>query len=511
MRRPLSHVFLASLFFLSGNSLLLTLGLLSIIFVFAFFFSLVEIKNRWGAGPATLYGTILFLFFRRYIGSTLSENLGIIFGVLSLAFFLRGIGQGRKKIVFIGGFLFSLGLIARAGCFIVLPLLVLWALFFSGKGAHFKSRSFFAGGLAAAILLGFLVNTLTLVFLAGPNRGPAFSNFSYSFYGLVFGGDWTLALNNPAYKNLSENEKAQRIYHDAFEAVKAHPSLLVHGVRRAWKAFFSGYVYSFMGNSSLNTFFSFAALAALFLMFFDTSPTARFLLAAALGIVLSVPFVPPWDADSMRAYATTIPLIAAMPAFGLFRIRSLLWGRPSPERAANGNGHLANGHDDGPSRGIAGLVFSGILVLLCFPGPVVLQRIEAALHRAPRAEKLARVPKGYLQFRQRCEPKNFINLVADDVKAPRAPDVRLSDFRVNTIRPLAAMYPEFAWVLASLKAGTSFYFDPFTSRWTIMKTGLIRKNTVYSGLMFEVKYFSCLVVGEAMDPSSLFEKLRLHP
>ena len=40
------------------------------------------------------------------------------------------------------------------------------------------------------------------------------------------------------------------------------------------------------------------------------------LVCGAAGIALSLPFAPPWDSDSMRAYAATIPFFAAFCACG---------------------------------------------------------------------------------------------------------------------------------------------------------------------------------------------------
>ena len=50
---------------------------------------------------------------------------------------------------------------------------------------------------------------------------------------------------------------------------------------------------------------------------------ARLHIAAWTGILLSVPFVPPWDTDNMRAYAATMAFIVTLPLLGLSYRRQL--------------------------------------------------------------------------------------------------------------------------------------------------------------------------------------------
>src|SRR5262249_12832135 len=47
---------------------------------------------------------------------------------------------------------------------------------------------------------------------------------------------------------------------------------------------------------------------------------AYFLLLAFAGILLSAPFVPPIDADSMRAYSATFPVVVSITAVGIARL-----------------------------------------------------------------------------------------------------------------------------------------------------------------------------------------------
>jgi len=81
-------------------------------------------------------------------------------------------------------------------------------------------------------------------------------------------------------------------------------------------------------------------------------------IAAWAGILLSVPFVPPWDADNMRAYAATLPFVVALPVMGM------CYGR-------EGKAKWSAGDHGGASFRLTDVVaFSGILIALLIAGPL---------------------------------------------------------------------------------------------------------------------------------------------
>ena len=190
------------------------------------------------------------------------------------------------------------------------------------------------GSATAAILLGFAVNGLVLQVVAIP--GAAYSNFSYTLYGLVFGGNWGLALQqHPELVALPPLDQANQVYLLAWEQIRTHPVSLIAGCLTAWKAFFigrSGTWFSFilypsplwadMREAFLAEFWIVAInglmiAGVLVLMRNRHNRLARLHIAAWAGILLSVPFVPPWDADNMRAYAATMAFIVTLPLMGL--------------------------------------------------------------------------------------------------------------------------------------------------------------------------------------------------
>jgi hypothetical protein len=199
--------------------------------------------------------------------------------------------------------------------------------------------------------------------------GAAYSNFSYVLYGLVFGGNWILALQqHPELVTLAPLDQANQVYALVWGQIEAHPLSLVTGCFNAWKAFFigrSGTWFSFIlylsplwtdmreaflaeGMAAFNLprdlwmlldvaarEFWIVALnglliaGVLVLMRNRHNRLARLHIAAWAGILLSVPFVPPWDADNMRAYAATMAFIVTLPLMGLSYRRqpSAAWWR----------------------------------------------------------------------------------------------------------------------------------------------------------------------------------------
>ena len=393
-RRPLFPAFLATILNLTDLNLRVALVLLTGIVVIAISFAVREVQRTLGIPAGAVMLVCLFMFYRRYIGSTLTEHLGLTFGCVAFALIWRGAVVTRMGLVFFGLFLLSLALNARAGTFLILPAIVLWAVWVFREPKGSALRAF--GGAVAAVLLGFGVNSLVLHAVGIP--GAAYSNFSYTLYGLVFGGNWTLALQqHPELATLAPVEQAHRVYAIAWEHIRTNPLSLLAGSVRAWTAFFlgrSGAWFSLIlylspdwadlremlladGVKALNfrrdlwvlldvsareiwiiCLHGLLAAGLIVLWRNHRRPLPLLIIAAWAGILLSVPFVPPWDADNMRAYAATIPFIIALPMLGLSYRRE-------------GKTQWSAGEQSGASPQVTDLwVFSALLVALQILGPL---------------------------------------------------------------------------------------------------------------------------------------------
>ncbi|MCX5732864.1 MAG: hypothetical protein NTW68_00865 [candidate division NC10 bacterium] len=352
-RRPLFSALLTALLYVTDGNLPLVLIALTLLSGAAIGLVVREVQRSAGSAAGMWMLLCLFLFYRRFIGATLTEQLGLPLGCLAFCLLWRGAMAARSDLAMAGVFVLSLALNARAGAFLVLPAVVLWSARIR-SGPRRQALKIILGGTVAAAG-GFAVNGLILHLVGIPSA--AFSNFAYVLYGLVFGGDWTLAMRqHPELAGLPDLDQTRHMLGLAIAEIRAHPIVLLTGCVRAWSDFFfaaPGGWFSFLqyrspewatfreagATGSLGALSLFREAVRLLDTSFQTvwivalnvlagagavvawlnrrSAPAGLLIAVGVGILLSVPFAPPWDADNMRAYAATMPFVISFPMLGL--------------------------------------------------------------------------------------------------------------------------------------------------------------------------------------------------
>lgn len=329
----------------------------------------------------------------------------------------------------------------------MLPVLVLWGARRFRQDSHLSVR-FLVGG-SVAVLLAFALN-LVLLRLIGSPDGMAFSNYSQTLYGLVSGGKgWAqVEIDHPELLGMAEPRFSQQIYRLALDAFRADPSGLVVGSLKAWVDFLDPRawgVYSFvhvwyLSSEAVATRLLLYALSGvgligLFLKRRDAN--CSMMLAAMLGITLSVPLVPPIDSDQMRVYAATVPFAAAVPAFGLHTIlrggkeRSSPWPSEQPEHS------------------ITALVFGLGLALFCLLGPVAVR----AVSRPPELREVT-CQAGQKPVYMRVAQGSSIQLIGNKAMPQwYPPRIRTGDFRREVAR--ATYYPELVDELKTIGSGNT--------------------------------------------------------
>lgn len=323
-RRPLYASFLAGLLTLTGGNLRLTLGIQTGLVSAALAWTTWGFWRRTGSSlQAGVFGATLWLFQRRFIGTTTTENLGFLLGSLGFLSLWEAVHQRSSRLFLLGLFLVSLALNARAGAFFVLPALLVWGVRkWPEPGRAWSQRLLVQGGLI--LLLSFSVNFAVLLLSRG-RPGAAYSNFSYTLYGLVFGGNWQLALQqHPDLVPLDPGRQADQVFHLALAQIQTYPMSLVKGALRAWAAFFPE-AYRFADTPPRpwsppwitgSALFLLALRGVAILWRIRLDRACGMLAISLLGVVLSVPFAPPWDSDYMRVYAATLPFLAWLAALG---------------------------------------------------------------------------------------------------------------------------------------------------------------------------------------------------
>jgi hypothetical protein len=325
-RRPLFGSLLAVLLTLTGRNLMAALAILTAMTGLACYFTAREIQRTHGAEIAVFILMVMFLFYRAHSGISMSENLGVMLGTLGFGLLWRGASAKSLSYIWMGLFATTLALNARAGAFFMLPLLILWAGWLLRENKSISWKALFIS--AGAVVLGFALNLALTRMVAVPSGVP-FANFSYTLYGLASGGkSWAYVFeSHPELRAIQEPEQSKLIYQMAFELIRSNPLQTVQGALFNWKMLFSDSwynIYTYLGGENWKLIVA-SRWAMYILCLFGIfawmrnrkDPILSLVLVAALGVFVSVPFLPPTDAYRMRPYAASIIVLAALPALGL--------------------------------------------------------------------------------------------------------------------------------------------------------------------------------------------------
>jgi hypothetical protein len=430
--RPLFPGMLVTLLGLTGQNLQATLAILVMVNAIACFLFAREVQRSHGAIAGVVVLAVLFLFYTRFSGTTWTENLGLALGTVSFALLWRGVRVQSVNLILLGILLLTLALNARAGAMLILPVLVAWGSWFFRGSTKFSLR--FLVLATGAVLSGFAINFFVLLAL-GQSDAVAFSNFSYVLYGLALGGkSWMQVMtDHPELKNLELNERSQEIYQLAFEAIRSNPTNLFRGALRAWSEYLNPLanynVLSFVRvgiirrrflshlvplvTYVLYALYALSLLGILKCYFQRRNPVYSLLLAACVGIFISVPFAPPVDAQGMRVYAATIPVSAALPAVGCsFLITRMNWnpGLKIPNQSIRLRILPA---------------FSIFLLLLSSLGPVTTK----ALNPVTQLKTIACQENEEAVYVQANSGSSINLLPNESIPRSRLPNLRISDFR----------------------------------------------------------------------------------
>jgi hypothetical protein len=359
-RRPLYAAFLAGLLKVTGNHLRWTLWLQTLLVSCSIgCVTWGLLKRSRDTFSASVFGMLLWLFFRRFIGTTTTEHLGLLLGAFGFLAIVEAVHDRSIRLFTLGLFTTGLALNARAGAFFVLPSLLVWGSRYFAQNSHRVSWPLLGMG-CTAIVLSFCVNYGVLI-LSGGRPGLAFSNASFTLYGLVHGGNWQLALTqHPELGAVEPQRQAVTVFQLALAQIGTHPFSLIKGAFRAWVSFlpqafsFVDSPHPFAPISLGGRLVTLLALRGLFTWRRPHSTvTFSLLLAYLAGIILSVPFAPPWDSDYMRIYAATIPALCWLASTGAWLKTSHAPTHPSFNSATVFRGML--------------MAYSGLLLLFSLP------------------------------------------------------------------------------------------------------------------------------------------------
>ena len=319
-RRPMMTTYLASILAISNFSLIYTVSIISGLAAFSVALVSASIRRTEPAAVALWAIVLIFFFYNGYVGTTLSENLGLTLGGLAFVCLWAAADNRKIHLFLLGVFFMALAQITRSGAVLVLPFLILWGMFWLASNFRSKMIVMFGGG--AVIILAFLMNRLLLL-AGGGDPALAFSNFSDTLYGLSVAsqlsiGAWKqIVVDHPDVASLAEPVRSQSIYRLAFDNIISQPGTFATALFRNLQTYT-------ISNGGLNMVAGTKAwvlvqipslLGVLWCIRYFKNPRYVLLLFVLGGILLSATIVT--EDGGLRVFAATVPFSAVIAALGL--------------------------------------------------------------------------------------------------------------------------------------------------------------------------------------------------
>jgi len=318
--RPFAPFLVGTLLFITQQSIQGTTAFLVAFVAIATFLVSWEVRRTHGAFAGGVIVTGVLIYYRPYLATVMTENLGLALGCLGIALLWRSFAIERPLFAFIGFAFLTYGLLARMGAILVLPAIAVWGAYvFAPQGKRIAWSFIFYPALILIGGLGF--NSWFSKQFSSDDYIP-FGNYSYVLYGLLQGKDWPSARwENPQIftnPDLSINEKVLQLYHVCFDLIRDDPLLLIRGILRAWGQFLSqgsrllltDFYPPHLSDPAFERFITWVLWPLLLAGLIGCLrhwrlPLNGLTLAMVFGTFLSTPLAPTWDAG-LRPYAATV-------------------------------------------------------------------------------------------------------------------------------------------------------------------------------------------------------------
>ena len=319
-RRPMMTTYLASILAISNFSLIDTVSIISGLAAFSIALVAASIRRTEPAAVALWAFVLMFFFYNGYVGTTLSENLGLTVGGLAFVSLWAAADKRKIHLFLLGVFFMTLAQITRSGAVLVLPLLIMWGVFW--LASNWRERLVFLLGGITAIIAGFLINRLLLL-AGGGDPALAFSNFSDTLYGLSVAsqlsiGAWKqIVIDYPDVASLTEPARSQSIYRLAFDNIISQPGTLATALLRNLQTYtISNGGLNMVAGTKAWVLVQIPSLLGVFWCIRDyKNPRYALLLLVLGGILLSATIVT--EDGGLRVFAATVPFSAVIAALGL--------------------------------------------------------------------------------------------------------------------------------------------------------------------------------------------------
>jgi hypothetical protein len=316
--RFLFPAYFSSLLWLTGLRMDIAHLMVGLIFVISLFFSMRSVSRWTGPLGSALLALIIWIYFRdRCAWLVMTEPLGVTFGLLALPLLLGMVQRRSLTMLLAALLLLSIGFSARPGALFVLPMVVLYAGWWGWRSLSFESwrplvRIVACMALAGTVMLLGLGSNNLLQSAVFHKKVIPFGNFAYTLNGLLNGSGWS-----ESYFRLHGN--VPEVMKENMGILKAHPQKLLQGIGRAYSHAWKGkFLFEFCSERRIGTLLWLLVFFGLASVWIDSRfrDQAVWISLCLVGILLSIPFAPPWDAGE-RPYAVTMPLQVFMATLGI--------------------------------------------------------------------------------------------------------------------------------------------------------------------------------------------------
>ncbi len=322
--RPLFPALLSSFLFFTGHNLKWSLAVYTFLAGVAFYLPGRQVKNLGGNWAAGLFMTLIYFYAAYYIGLVATELAGVAIACLALAILVSAARNLNIGSLLFGIAILMLAICTRAGAFFIFPMIVVWSGWVFRKENKYSFKV--AGASLLVVIVSFFVfTTFAQKIFVEPGSDPL-GNFAYTLYGQALGGiGW-----NRAVQDLGGDTRL--VFLTALDIIQKHPlSILIASAKSFRDVLLPGREILIPFSPSTKPVW--ANLPLWILCFLCLAwggikiikewrkPLQSFLLVSFIGIMLSVPFLPPIDGGA-RFYTSVAPFIVFLPAFGLGEILS---------------------------------------------------------------------------------------------------------------------------------------------------------------------------------------------
>lgn len=325
--RPISTVFYALFLRLTDNNYFALQIILCILTALCLLIALHETAVSYGPFCAAFFFTILYFYIRQRLGTFMTEQYAFICALLCAVFLFYGIRTMKQLPVLFGFLMLSIAENARPAAMLIFPALGLWYFFVFVK--ELKHRFLLSFCALLALLSGFGLNAFTqkLVYEEGkaiPNRQAA-----EMIYGLCLGGQsWGDVVGNEEMIALNESENVIKdLVGLCAPILKEHPGNILSALRTIFvdsliqSEYYGAFSYVRGNPARFQTLFRYGLMLLwsagfLFVIIKRKEHRYSFLLAAAIGIILSECAAVPFSTNYLRLYAASMWVPAVLT--GLF-------------------------------------------------------------------------------------------------------------------------------------------------------------------------------------------------